>query len=240
METTMCRLTGLIGLVTTSLAISLNAQEQGPAAQAGLIGRWSCQTVEGPAALQFVSENELVFNGERAQYTLVEGAVRVMGEYGLEDYHYTVQGDALYVIDPYGSAMQCQRQKQAESQGQRSPVGGGGGTGMERLLQGEKCAYTSSPDGGFSTTRRLYFDGNGRFVYATLSEVDVPEAIGYGQGQGDPGSYRVLGTNRGDEVHLTFDSGAQVVMYVHHIYQGTIMELWYDDLVYAPGLCPGG
>ncbi len=235
----MRRIAAIWGFFAFFLAPPLCPQEQGPAAKAGLIGKWSCQTEEGPAALEFLSENQLVFNGERAQYSLIEGAVRVMGEYGLEDYRYTLQGDVLSVRDPYGSAMRCQRQEQAQVQGQRG-LGGGGGTGLERLLEGEKCAYSSSPDGGFSTTRRLHFDGTGRFVYATLSEVDVPEAIGYGQGQGDPGSYRVLGTNQGDEVHLTFDNGSQGVMYVHHIYQGTIMELWYDDLVYAPGLCPGG
>ena len=113
------------------------------------------------------------------------------------------------------------------------------GGGLEHLVRGEKCGYSASPDGGFSTTRRLFFDGQGRFVYTTLSEVDVPEVIGYGQAAGDPGSYRVTGSNRGDEVHLTFDSGSRVVMYVHHLYRGEIMELWYDDIVYAPGLCPG-
>jgi hypothetical protein len=237
----MCRLAVLTGFFATLFALPLGAQEEGPAGKAGLIGRWSCQTEEGPASLEFVSENLLVFNGERAEYTLVAGAVRVMGEYGLEDYRYELRGDVLAVADPYGSSMQCQRQKQTRPQNQPGVGGGGvGGSVLERLLQGEKCAYTSSPDGGFSTTRRLYFDGNGRFVYATLSEVDVPEVIGYGQGAGDPGSYRVLGTNRGDEVHLTFDNGSRVVMYVHHLYQGNIMELWYDDLVYAPGLCPGG
>ena len=91
--------------------------------------------------------------------------------------------------------------------------------------------------GGTASGR--FFDGQGRFVYTTLSEVDVPEVIGYGQAAGDPGSYRVLGSNRGDEVHLTFDNGSRVVMYVHHLYRGEIMELWYDDIVYAPGLCPG-
>ena len=162
--------------------------------------------------------------------------MRIVEEYGPVDYRYSLEGDNLSVTDQYGQSMQCQRQ----AQGQRAPANTGqGGTGLERLLQGEKCAYSSSPDGGFSTTRRIYFDGNGRFAYGTLSEVGTPEVIGYGQGQGDPGSYRVLGNNRGDEIHLTFDNGAQVVVYVHHLYQGTIMELWYDDMVYAPGLCPG-
>jgi hypothetical protein len=205
--------------------------------QGTLLGSWRCQTAEGPAQLQFLSQDQLVYNGERAQYSLVQGAVRVMGEYGPTDYRYSLSGDDLSVTDPYGQSMQCQRQAQGE---RARAAAGGGGTGMEQLLQGEKCAYSSSPDGGFSTTRRIYFDGNGRFVYGTLSEVGTPEVIGYGQGQGDPGSYRVLGSDRGDEVHLTFDNGSQVVVYVHHVYQGMIMELWYDDMVYAPGLCPGG
>jgi hypothetical protein len=205
--------------------------------QGTLLGNWRCQTAEGPAQLQFVSQNQLLYNGERTQYSLIQGGVRIVGEYGPVDYRYSLSGDNLSVTDPYGQSMQCQRQ----AQDQRAPASTDrGGTGLERLLQGEKCAYSSSPDGGFSTTRRIYFDGTGRFVYGTLSEVGTPEVIGYGQGQGDPGSYRVLGSNRGDEVHLTFDNGSQVVVYVHHVYQGTIMELWYDDMVYAPGLCPGG
>ena len=204
--------------------------------QGTLLGNWRCQTAEGPAQLQFLSQNQLVYNGERTSYSLIEGGVRIVEEYGPVDYRYSLDGDNLSVTDQYGQSMQCQRQ----AQGQRAPANTGqGGTGLERLLQGEKCAYSSSPDGGFSTTRRIYFDGNGRFAYGTLSEVGTPEVIGYGQGQGDPGSYRVLGNNRGDEIHLTFDNGAQVVVYVHHLYQGTIMELWYDDMVYAPGLCPG-
>jgi hypothetical protein len=69
--------------------------------------------------------------------------------------------------------------------------------------------------------------------------VDVPEVIGYGQAAGDPGTYRVTGIERGAEVHLSFDSGEQVVVYVHHLHQGTIMELWYEGQVYAPSLCPG-
>jgi hypothetical protein len=219
----------------------MGGQQRQSAGNSGLVGRWSCQTGDGPAQLEFVSESQLVFNGERSQYSLVQGVVRVAGEWGPIDYRYDLSGDNLSVTDPYGSAMQCTRQAQTRQGAGAGPnARQGGGTGLESLLQGEKCAYTSSPDGGSSTTRRLYFDGNGRFVYATLSEVEVPEVIGYGQNQGDPGSYRVLGSNRGDEVHLSFDNGSQVVMYVHHVYQGTIMELWYNDLVYAPSLCPGG
>jgi hypothetical protein len=206
-------------------------------AGSGLLGRWRCQTGEGMAEMEFISENQLSFNGERSQYTLVQGAVRVMEQWGPVDYRYQLSGDNLNVSAPDGSSMRCTRANQARRDA--AVGGGGGGAGLERLVRGEKCGYSSSPDGGFSTTRRLFFDGQGRFVYTTLSEVDVPEVIGYGQAAGDPGSYQVMGSNRGDEVHLLFDNGDRVVMYVHHLYRGEIMELWYNDIVYAPGLCPG-
>lgn len=213
----------------------------GRGGSSSLIGSWSCQSVEGQAQLQFVSQNQLIYNGERTQYSLVEGVIRVMEEYGPADYRYNLSGDNLVVTDQYGGSMQCTRVAQGQQrQGATGGAGASGGTGMERLLRGEKCAYSSSPDGGYSTTRRIYFDGAGRFAYTELGEVSVPQVIGYGQGQWDPGSYRVLGNNRGNEVHLTFDNGAQVVVYVHHVYQGEIMELWYSDQVYAPSLCPGG
>jgi hypothetical protein len=209
----------------------------GTAGGSGLLGSWSCQVPEGVAQLEFHSESELSFNGERTQYTMGQGALQVMEEWGPVEYRYQLSGETLSVSASDGTSMRCTRAGQAQ---RSAPGAGGGGGGMERLLQGEKCGYSASPDGGFSTTRRLFFDGRGRFVYTTLSEVDVPEVIGYGQAAGDPGSYRVIGTNRGDEVHLDFDNGDRVVMYVHHLYQGTIMELWYNDIVYAPGLCPGG
>jgi hypothetical protein len=196
------------------------------------MGRWICQTIEGRAVLEFVSDTELVFNGEPSYYTHVQGAIRVMEEWGPVDYGYTVNGDRLRVTNPDGSITNCERQTQ--------PRRGEGG-GLERLLQGERCAYSSSPDGGFSTTRRVFFDGNGRFVYAELGEFDVPEAIGYGQGEGMPGTYRVLGTSRGDEVHLTFDNGGETILYVHREDGGTIRELWHrSNMVYSPDLCPGG
>jgi hypothetical protein len=200
----------------------------------GLLGRWSCRTAEGMAQLDFLSDSQLSFNGERSQYSIVQGAVRVMEQWGPADYRYQQSGDNLTVMGPDGSSMQCTRTAQNQS---GADTGGSGG--LEQLLRGEKCGYSSSPDGGFSTTRRLMFDGQSRFVYTTLSEVDAPEVIGYGQASGDPGSYRVMGANKGDEVHLMFDNGDRIVMYVHHLYRGEIMELWYNDIVYAPGLCPG-
>jgi len=203
----------------------------------GLSGSWSCRTGEGVAQLEFLSPSQLAFNGERSQYTLSEGVIRVMEEWGPVDYRYQMSGDNLAITVPDGSSMQCSRQAQGRGAvAEGGAVGGGGG--LERLVQGEKCGYSSSPDGGFSTTRRLIFDGNGRFVYTTLSEVDVPEVIGYGQAPGDPGTYRVMGPDKGDEVHLYFDNGDRVVMYVNHLYRGEIMELRYNDLVFAPGLCP--
>lgn len=205
-----------------------------PAASGGasLLGRWSCQTPEGPAQLTFVSETQLIFNGEATQYTMLQGAIRVMEEYGPAEYRYQLSGDNLVMTDPYGRASQCRRQ--AAAAGGMGRAGGG----MEYLLRGQLCAYTSSPDGGYSTTQKVYFDGQGRFTTGTETGFDIPEAVGYGLSSGEGGSYQVTGNNRGDQIILTFPDGSVGVARVYHVGgDGVIYEVEYEGQVYAAGLC---
>jgi hypothetical protein len=199
---------------------------------ASLLGRWSCQTPEGPAQLAFVSETQLIYNGEATQYTMGQGSIRVMEEYGPAEYRYQVSGDNLVVTDAYGRASQCQRQAAA--------AGGMGraGSGMEYLLRGQLCAYSSSPDGGFSTTQKVYFDGQGRFTTGTETGFDVPEVVGYGLSSGEGGTYQVTGNNKGDQIILTFPDGSVGAARVYHVGgDGVIYEVEYEGQVYAAGLC---
>jgi hypothetical protein len=199
---------------------------------AGLLGRWSCQTPEGPAQLTFVSETQLIYNGEATQYTMGQGSIRVMEEYGPAEYRYQLSGDNLVVTDPYGQTSQCRRQAAA--------AGGMGraGSGMGHLLRGQLCAYSSSPDGGYSTTQKVYFDGQGRFTTGTETGFDIPEAVGYGLSSGEGGTYQVTGNNRGDQIILTFPDGNVGVARVYHVGgDGVIYEVEYEGQVYAAGLC---
>jgi hypothetical protein len=201
---------------------------------ASLLGRWSCQTPEGPAQLAFVSENQLIYNGQATQYTMGQGSISVMEEYGPAEYRYQLSGNNLTVTDPYGRASQCQRQ--AGAAGGMGRAGGGGG--MEHLLQGWRCSYSSSPDGGFSTTQKVYFDGQGRFTTGTETGFDIPEAVGYGLSSGEGGTYRVMGNNIGDQILLTFPDGSTGVARVSHLeYNGAIREVEYEGQHYAPSLC---
>ncbi|MGD8726386.1 MAG: hypothetical protein PVH40_02010, partial [Gemmatimonadales bacterium] len=87
------------------------AAQAGAAGAQGLIGQWSCQTVEGPAQLRFVSNSQLVYNGETAPYELSGNVLRVPGDWGPVEYRFQLQGDRLAITGPDGSTSQCQRQR---------------------------------------------------------------------------------------------------------------------------------
>lgn len=207
-----------------------------PAGGSGtLMGQWRCQTPQGAAQLSFLSDRELSYNGERSPYQLGKGVIRVPGDWGPQEYGYAVNGDQLTVTNPDGSITQCQRQ-----QGGVAGAGGAAGGGMEALLQGPRCAYSSSPDGGFSTLYKLFFDGQGRFVSGSESSYSGDPGSAYGL-HNDPnaGTYQVTGNSKGSAVHLTFPDGSTGVAYVYFIDDdnGRILELRLNGRHYAPALC---
>ena len=200
-----------------------------------LMGQWRCQTPQGMAQLSFVSDRELIYNGERSEYQLAPGKIRVPGDWGPQEYGYAVNGDQLTVTNPDGSVTQCQRQ-----QGGAVAAGGAAGGGMEALLQGPRCAYSSSPDGGYSTLYKLFFDGQGRFVSGSESSYSGDPGSAYGL-HNDPnaGTYQVTGNSKGSAIHLTFPDGSTGVAYVYFIDDdnGRILELRLNGRHYAPALC---
>lgn len=213
-----------------------------PAAAAGagsLLGQWSCQTPEGPARLNFVSNSQLTYNGETAPYEMAGNVIRVPGEWGPVEYRYQLQGDRLTISGTDGSVSQCQRQQG----GQQGAGAMGGGTGMETYLQGMLCSYSSSPDGGYSTQHLLQFNGQGRFWYGLETAWDIPETTGVSrnwENGENVGSYQVTGANRGDAVYLRFADGQVGTARVYHVYQGMITELFLEgpDRHYGKTLCP--
>jgi catechol 2,3-dioxygenase-like lactoylglutathione lyase family enzyme len=199
----------------------------------GLIGRWACQTGQGTAQLAFLSGRELELNGERTPYQVSGGTIQIPGDWGPVLYQYRLDGDRLAVTDPAGGTMQCQRQAGGVSAG--TPGGG-----REALLQGLRCAYSSSPDGGFSTLYKLYFDGQGRFTSGSESSFSGDPGSAHGL-HNDPnaGTYRVTGNSKGAEIHLTFPDGSTGVAYVYFVDSdnGRILELQLNRRLYAAALC---
>lgn len=196
-----------------------------------LLGSWTCDTPEGRARLVFHSDNELSYNGERVRYQLLEGAIRVVEEFWPVDYKYKFEGDDMIVTNPDFTTTRCRRQAQQQA--------GPGGGGLVSMLQGHRCDYTSSPDGWASSSRHLYFDGQGRFVLTNDASIWVDGAIANAdEVDGQRGSYEVTGNSKGNEVYLHFDDGGETVMYVHVVDgYGRIVELWYKDRTFSPSLC---
>ena len=199
-----------------------------------LQGQWLCRTAQGSAQLAFLSERALVFNGEQTSYELAPGVIRVPGDWGPVEYRYQLSGDQLAVTGPDGGTMQCQRQTGAVAQG--NVMGGG----SEALLQGQICAYSSSPDGGYSTLYKLLFDGQGRFLHSTESSYSGDAGSAYGLSN-DPnaGQYRVTGNTKGSAIHLAFPDGSSATAYVYFVDDdnGRILEVQLNGRLYARGLC---
>jgi hypothetical protein len=204
----------------------------GAGTASSLQGQWDCRTGQGTAQLAFLSDRELTFDGERTRYELAPGMIRVAGDWGPVDYRYQLSGDDLMVTAPDGGGMQCRRR---EGSGALGTTGGG-----DALLQGQICAYSSSPDGGYSTLYKLYFDGQGRFLHGTESSYSGDPGSAYGLSDNpNAGSYHVSGNAKGAPIHLTFPDGSSATAYVYFVDgdTGRILEIQLNGRLYAGGLC---
>lgn len=76
-----------------------------------LKGTWESQTGYGTVELEFQTEMELVFDGDFANYSLVEDAIRVVEEILYTDYPYTLENDVLTIWFPEGYQLEFARVK---------------------------------------------------------------------------------------------------------------------------------
>jgi hypothetical protein len=91
--------------------------------------------------------------------------------------------------------------------------------------------------GGYSTSRVLTFDGQGRFRLGSEISSGGPSGSAYASDPGKVGSYRVEAATKGAAVHFTFDNGSSYRGEVHHVYRGRITELAITGNHYGMGLC---
>jgi hypothetical protein len=108
-----------------------------------LSGRWMFQSQQGQLALEFLSANQLSFNGETTQYQLKEGIIQAMGDYGWIDYPYTLSQGTLTITFPDGTRIPFTRTSTAATnqQGtnqQRMNQQAGGGSAWQ--LNGALCS----------------------------------------------------------------------------------------------------
>jgi hypothetical protein len=85
-----------------------------------LKGFWQCQEDGEQTTLEFQSKNQLIYNGQPANYQLLPNAFRVIEDSGPADYYYQYLEGTLIIFSPDGSMTYCQKTKKRPNQVQRS------------------------------------------------------------------------------------------------------------------------
>lgn len=199
----------------------------------GLLGQWNCQSEEGSVALEFRTQNELIYGGEPSRYMLRPGVIVVPGDFGPEEYRYTLKGNQLNLIFPQGERAECRR---AAANAREAPPATGGGNPAQ--LRGRLCKYSGSSSSysgsSYSSLATAEFDGQGHLVYGNESSFSNQAGMGYGSRGGARGTYRI----NGDQVFIRLEDGSTATAQVHFRQDdGRITELMVDGKLWGAGLC---
>jgi hypothetical protein len=81
---------------------------------AQLKGFWECQEEGLQSTLEFKSRQQLLYNGQVANYQLAPGVLQVQEEQGLANYFYKFEGTFLLILSSDGSITQCQKAKKSK------------------------------------------------------------------------------------------------------------------------------
>jgi len=217
-------------LLATLVLLTLHGPAH--AQQTALLGAWQCQTPQGPASISFGNQGVLVFNGDPTQYAVQGNVITAMVDGFPVQYRYQIAGSSLAIANPDGTRTTCQRGAGAAAQ---APAG----SALNSALQGTLCSYSGSSGGGasYASTRRVSFDGRGRFATGSESTFSNNAGLGYGGGSGSGGSYAVTAVQVGAPIRVRWDNGEDDQATVHFVVNGRITEIRYGKQVYGRGLC---
>jgi hypothetical protein len=194
-------------------------------------GNWLCQSEYGNVSLNFISDNQLMYDGEKLNYTISGNTLRVNSEYGWVDYPFELDGKQLIITFPEGYRLLFNQVEANQNKGFSGSDG-------NAYLSGTLCEYGSSSSystySSYSHTNWVYFDGNGNFKYGSQSSYSGDGGSYNGGDSPETGTYKISG----NQVFLTFTDGTSVKLTIN-IKQddGRITELMYGDKLYATSLC---
>lgn len=202
-----------------------------------LSGKWAFKTTGSEIMLEFITGNQLIFNGETVKYQLTEGIIQAMGDSGWINYPYSLLQDKLLITFPDGSQIPFTRvssdaSSEVITKKLSQPEGG-----LEWQLQGSLCFWSGSSGSysSYSRSEKINFDGKGNFSFGKESSFSGNAGIAYsGNPNVDRGRYLV-----GEKfVLLKFQSGESIqIKVVMRQNNGRITELMYQDKMYASSLC---
>jgi len=197
-----------------------------------LSGKWVANSGSEQVSLEFISQNQLRYNGEILYYQVVGSTIRVADEYfGYVDYPYSLKNKTLYVTFPEGYTLKFQHPKKVKQSTKQKD----NSNNDTSLLQGQLCSYSSSYNGGYSHSDKLYFDGNGRYSTGqqTYSSGDAGNYVNEGSSSGG-GSYSVSGVN----IFVHVDGGDSFNGKVtQRASNGDITGIEVNGKIFATGLC---
>ncbi len=202
---------------------------QGGTQKKQLVGTWQYQNT----ILKIMDNNQLVYDGETSNYSLISNAIRVYDDYGSYfDYVYTISQEKLSITFPDGNQYVFSKAKKMTGQGKTSgtiPAG----------LYGNFCNYSGSSGGSssYSSTRSLYFDGKGHFIYGTETSFSGNAGNYLNNSDSSPsenGSYSVSGNT----IILSANDGSTYQLKITIVQNsGEITEVVYNQMTFAKALC---
>lgn len=225
-----------------------------------LKGQWQCVEEDVQSTLDFQSEDRLLFNGDPSGYQLMPGAIRLLGDFGPEDYFYQLDGNTLIIVSPDGSVMKCEKAPKNEQENQpsyeaRTPASGGlsklerpnvPATGDESdqasllyKFAGKWSHYTPNtethiylkPDGSYFESYDSSYGG--QFYDQGGYQTGTWGAAGTNKGQG---RWSVQGTLKQGQISLTdFNGNRSAYQYQVHVKNGTTYwgEYLFNGQLYA-------
>ena len=206
-----------------------------------LSGRWLFQSQQGQLTLEFLSANQVYFNGETTQYQLKEGIIQAMGDYGWIDYPYSLNQGTLIITFPDGTKIPFTKISNPTANQQvinQKEVNQQTTAGVSIWqLKGVLCSWSGSSNSssGYSRTQKIIFDGQGNFQFGSESSFSSGAGIAYG---GNPniktGKYSV-----GEKTVTLYYQDGDIIEFNINMRQdnGMITELMYSGTLYATGLC---
>ncbi len=197
-----------------------------------LTGKWVAQSDQGVVSLEFLSGNQLNYNGELLPYQIVDDVIQVPGDFSLIDYPYTLKQGKLTIRFPEGYKLTFKRLGKTEHTN-RANI-----SNQNSRLQGMLCSYSSSgsyygSSSSYSSSQRVKFDGQGRFRTNNESSYSGDAGGYYGQGNASGGRYEV----KGNQVYLTVDDGSSYQGKVIEQSGGRITGIEVNQTIYGSGLC---
>ena len=78
-------------------------------ADQGLLGHWSCTHQNASHSLEFISDDQLRFDGEVSNYMMMFGSILVEEDGEIVTYAVNQQHDDLTIVNPDGSITECKR-----------------------------------------------------------------------------------------------------------------------------------